>query len=63
MLAAAGVALLDPFVEAPFDVEAGLDVLVDEVEELEALDSDGSEGLGFESVTYQPDPLKMMPAG
>jgi len=34
-----------------------------EVEELLELDSAGSDGLGLESVTYQPEPLKMMPAG
>ncbi len=69
MLAAADLVLLDPLVpladgaEAPFDVEEVLDVLPVEDEVLDELDSDDSDGRGLESVTYQPEPLKMMPAG
>ena len=54
---------LEPFVEVLLDVEEALEVLLVEDEELDELDSDGSEGRGLESVTYQPEPLKMMPAG
>ena len=58
---------LEPFEEAPLDAEDLLEGVLgeDEVleEELDELDSDGSEGRGLESVTYQPEPLKMMPAG
>ena len=59
------MALLDPFDElgAPLDdevVDADELALLDrELEELEV----GSVGRGFESVTYQPEPLKMIPAG
>ena len=55
--------LLEPFVAAPLDVEEALEVLLEEDGWLLELDSDGSEGRGLESVTYQPEPLKMMPAG
>ena len=47
----------------PVEVEGVLDELLEEVEEVDELDCDGSAGLGLESVTYQPEPLKMMPAG
>ena len=43
--------------EVPEDDEELLEEL------LEELVSTGSDGLGLESVTYQPEPLKMMPAG
>ncbi len=65
-LAVVGFALLEPFVEVPLDVEAVLGVLLDVLlpEEDEVPDeSDDSVGRGLESVTYQPEPLKMMPAG
>lgn len=43
---------------------AVLDVLdVDELDELEELEETGSTCVGRESVEYQPDPLKMIPAG
>ncbi len=66
VLAVAGLAPLEPFVEVPPEVDGVLDepeVLLEEDELLDELDSDGSEGRGLESVTYQPEPLKMMPAG
>lgn len=63
MLAAAGFVLLEPFVEEPLDVEEVLDVLLEDDDRLDECDSDGSEGRGLESVTYQPEPLKMIPAG
>ena len=63
MLAAEEGVPLEPLVEEPFGVEVVLGVLLVEVEELDELDPDGSEGRGLESVTYQPEPLKMIPAG
>ncbi len=62
-LEAADFVPLAPFDEAPLEVEDVLDVLLEEDEGLDELDPDGSEGRGLESVTYQPEPLKMMPAG
>ncbi len=58
--------LLDPLVEASLDVEGLLDLLSGDLppeEDDELDDSDASDGRGLESVTYQPEPLKMMPAG